>query len=68
MDVRKRKVWILMHTGIMEKKLAPDMYVWTDNNTMSKINILHGLFAECNIPASELVFEFRPDTEGDDEE
>jgi len=50
------------------KKLAPDMYVWTDNNTMSKINILHGLFAECNIPASELVFEFRPDTEGDDEE
>ena len=33
-----------------------------------KINILHGMFDECNIPASGLVFEFRSDQEGEDEE
>ena len=27
-----------------------------------------GMFEECNIPASELVFEFRSDQEGEDEE
>ena len=43
------------------------MYVWTDNSTATKINILHGMFEECNIPASELVFEFRSDQEGEDE-
>jgi len=51
-----------------KRELAPSMYLWTDNSTVSKINILHGLFAECNIPASELVFEFRSDAEGDNEE
>lgn len=50
------------------RELAPGMYVWTDNSTATKINILHGLFEECNIPASELVFEFRSDQEGEDEE
>ena len=44
------------------------MYVWTDNSTSSKINILNGMFAECNIPTSELVFEFRPDEDDGDEE
>lgn len=38
-----------------------------DNSTYSKINVLHGLFDECNIPYSELSFEFRPD-EGDNNE
>lgn len=41
--------------------LASNIYVWTDNSTNSKIWILNGLFTECNIPASELVFEFRPE-------
>ncbi|MCR5247627.1 MAG: DUF262 domain-containing protein [Paludibacteraceae bacterium] len=50
------------------KEIGPNMYVWTDNSTSSKINILNGMFAECNIPTSELVFEFRPDEDGDDEE
>ena len=36
--------------------------------TATKINILHGMFEECNIPASELVFEFRSEQEGEDEE
>ena len=50
------------------RELAPNMYVWTDNSTITKIGILHGLFDECNIPSSELVFEFRSDIEGEDEE
>lgn len=41
------------------RELAPNVYVWTDNNTATKISILKGLFQECNIPASELIFEFR---------
>ena len=41
------------------------MYVWTDNSTATKINILHGMFEECNISASELVFEFRSEQEGE---
>lgn len=44
------------------------MYVWTDNSTATKINILHGMFEECNISASELVFEFRSEQEGEYEE
>jgi hypothetical protein len=40
----------------------------TDNSTATKINILHGMFEECNIPASELVFEFRSDQDGKDDE
>ena len=50
------------------RELAPNIYVWTDNSTATKISILNGLFAECNIPTSELVFEFRSDLEGEDEE
>ena len=49
-------------------EIAPGMYVWTDNNTATKINILRGLFEECNIPASELIFEFRTNQEVDNEE
>lgn len=43
-------------------------YVWTDNSTATKINILRGMFEGCNIPASELVFEFRSEQEGEYEE
>ncbi len=50
------------------RELAPNMYVWTDNSTATKISILNGMFAECNIPTSELVFEFRSDQEGVDDE
>ena len=50
------------------RELVQGIYVWTDNSTASKINILRGMFEECNIPASELVFEFRSDQEGEDEE
>ena len=54
------------------KELAPGLYVWTDNSTYTKISILHGMLEECNIPGSELVFEFRPgedqdSLDGDDE-
>lgn len=35
--------------------------------TAEKINTLHGMFDECNIPASELVFEFRTDGEEKEE-
>lgn len=51
-----------------KRELAQGIYVWTDNSTASKINILRGMFEECNIPTSELVFEFRSDQEGEDEE
>lgn len=37
------------------RELGPNMYLWTDNSTQTKINILHGLFEECNIPSSELI-------------
>lgn len=50
------------------RELASSMYVWTDNNTTAKINILRGMFAECNIPASDLIFEFRSDSEEEEEE
>ena len=51
------------------KELAPGLYVWTDNSTYTKINILRGMLNECNIPLSELVFEFRADdTEDNNEE
>lgn len=49
-------------------ELAPKLYVWTDNSTATKINILQGLFKECNIPASELIFEFRSNADGEQEE
>lgn len=51
-----------------KRELAPGMFVYTDNSTATKINILQGLFGECNIPASELVFEFRPDQEDANEQ
>lgn len=47
------------------RKLATGLYVWTDNSTATKISILNGLFMECNIPASELTFEFRSEQDGD---
>ena len=50
------------------RELAPGKYVWTDNSTATKINILRGMFEESNIPASELVFEFRSEQEGEEEE
>lgn len=51
-----------------KKELGPNMYVLTDNSTATKINILHGLFKECNIPASELVFEFWTTAENEEED
>lgn len=50
------------------RELGQDMYVWSDNSTNTKLSILHGLFSECDIPYSELAFEFRPDVEYDDSE
>ena len=49
-------------------EIATGLYVWSSNSTSSKVSILHGIFTECNIPYSELVFEFRPETESDGEE
>lgn len=50
------------------KEFSPGLYVWADNSTYSKINVLHGLFDECNIPYSDLSFEFRSDDGDDDAE
>lgn len=50
------------------KELAPGLYVWTDNSTYTKINILRGMLNECNIPLSELIFEFRADETDDNNE
>ncbi|MBO5989180.1 MAG: DUF262 domain-containing protein [Paludibacteraceae bacterium] len=50
------------------KELAPNIYIWTDNSTSTKINILHTLFEECNISPEELLFEFRPETDDNVEE
>lgn len=50
------------------RELGQDMYVWSDNSTNTKLSILHGLFNECDIPFSELAFEFRPDVEYDESE
>ena len=40
-----------------KRELAPSLYIWTDNSTASKISILRGMFEECNIPTSKLIFE-----------
>lgn len=51
-----------------KRELAPSLYIWTDNSTASKISILRGMFEECNIPTSKLIFEFRSEQEEEDEE
>lgn len=50
------------------REFAPGLFVWSDNSTYTKLNILHGLFDECNIPYSDLSFEFRSDDGDDDAE
>lgn len=50
------------------KEISSGLYVWTDNSTYTKINILRGMLNECNIPLSELVFEFRADEAGNNSE
>ncbi len=50
------------------RELGQNMYVWSDNSTNTKLSILHGLFNECDIPYSELAFEFRQDVEYDENE
>lgn len=49
-------------------ELAPGIYVFTHNNTITKIYILRGMFKECNIFESELIFEFRYDQDEESEE
>lgn len=53
--------------GERRQKVANGVFVAVANSTVAKINTLHGMFDECNIPASELVFEFRTDGEEKDE-
>lgn len=53
---------------IGRSEFAPNLYVATNTDTTSKINKLNFMFAECNISPSELVFVFRSDTDGGDEE
>lgn len=55
-------------TGERRQKVADGVFVVASNSTAEKINILRGMFDECNIPASELVFEFRTDGEEKEEE
>lgn len=40
-------------------ELAPNIYIGTGTSTNSKLLTLKNLFKECNIPLSELSFEFR---------
>lgn len=49
-------------------EFAPNMYVLTYCNTSFKLYILKCMFTECNTSLSELLFVFRPDTDGVDEE
>ena len=51
-----------------KKELGKDMYVWTDNSTATKISIITGMMTECNIPLSELEFEFRSDSDNSEDE
>lgn len=51
--------------GPYNHELATNIYVWAKNSTTSKIDTLRSLFSECNIPASELILEFRPKQDGD---
>lgn len=44
-------------------ELAPDINLWTDTSTYSKMWVLRNIFNECGIPQSDLVFEFRSDNE-----
>ena len=60
--------WFSHTPDTWRKELAPGLYVWTDNSTYTKINILRGMLNECNIPLSELVFEFRADDTDDSNE
>jgi len=53
--------------GERRQKVADGVFVAVANSTVAKINTLHGMFDECNIPASELVFEFRTDGEEKEE-
>ena len=55
-------------SDIWRQELGQDMYVWSYNSTNTKLSILHGLFNECDIPYSELAFEFRQDAEYDESE
>ena len=48
-------------------KIADNIYVWSSNSTITKIGILRGIFDDCNISGSELVFEFRPEAENNGE-
>lgn len=50
-----------------KREFAPGMYVWSDNSTNTKISIIRSLFEECNIPASELIFEFSSDQKKEEE-
>ena len=51
-----------------KKELGKEMYVWTDNSTSTKISIITGMMTECNIPLSELEFEFRSDSDNPEDE
>ncbi|MCD8302655.1 MAG: DUF262 domain-containing HNH endonuclease family protein [Prevotellaceae bacterium] len=50
-----------------KKHLDSNIYLWMDNNTSTKIAIIRGIFDECDIPYSDLVFEFRTEAEGEEE-
>ena len=49
-------------------ELAPNIYVGTGTSTNSKLWTLKNLFKECNIPLSELSFEFRQAEAGETDE
>ena len=48
-------------------EITDNFYVWTANSTITKIGILRSIFDECGVSGSELVFEFRSESEETEE-
>ena len=48
-------------------EITDNFYVWTANSTITKIGILRSIFDECGVSGSELVFEFRPESQESDD-
>ena len=44
-------------------EITDNFYVWTANSTITKIGILRSIFDECGVSGSELVFEFRSESD-----
>lgn len=62
------KTYFYFSPDSKREQIGPNMYIGTNNSTTTKIYILRHLFEECNIPLSELIFEFREGMTSENEE